>query len=99
MSKVIKILIILIILIFLCLGIAVGFSNVQAVRVDYLVGHGELPLILLVLATLAFGFIVGWALGLMRIAGLRVKLRKSRRRVEKLETENKALNNPALKDV
>lgn len=96
MLKVVKALVLLIVL---CLGIALALRNAQSVRVDYLLGHGQLSLILLLLAALAAGFIIGAALSLARVASLRTQLRRTRRRIEKLEAENKALNNPALRDV
>lgn len=95
MLKVIKAVVLLIVL---CLGIALALRNAQAVRVDYLLGQGQLSLILVILATLVAGFLLGAVLGIARIASLRTQLRKSNRRIEKLEAENKALHNPALKD-
>lgn len=96
MLKLIKVLILLAVLF---LGIILALHNAQSVDVNYLLGHAKLSLILLIWIALVVGFAIGLGLSLSRSVGMRGRLRKMRRRVHKLEAENKKLSNPALRDV
>ncbi len=66
--------------------------NTQPVRVNYLVGSGELRLAFLVLGVLGIGMVVGWLAALPRRWQHGRELRRLRAQTRRLEAELLALS-------
>ncbi|MFS0780792.1 LapA family protein [Bacillus sp. 1P06AnD] len=50
--------------------------NVDAVKVNYVFGHAEWPLILIIIGSVAIGSLVAWSLSIRRISLLKRKIKQ-----------------------
>lgn len=82
----------------LALGIAIAFYNATAVTVNYLFGHIELSLVVVMVGAMLFGFLLALILCASHNLAARREARRLRKRLRDAETELKNLRNLPLRD-
>jgi len=87
------------VLVVLCLGITIAFFNATPVSVNYLFGHVQLSLVVVMVGALVFGFVLALILCASHLWAVRLEARRLRRRLHDAETELKNLRNLPLRDV
>ncbi len=91
-----RLLVTLLLLATFCLGAAISYYNWNSVRVDYLAGQAELPLIALMLAAFVMGMLLMGLMNLARLYMLGREARRHQRQIRELESELRSLRNLPL---
>lgn len=94
-----RIFVIVVLVLVLCIGATIGYFNAQPIRLDYLAGQIELPLIALVLADFFLAVLLTLLVCGGRILSLKGEARRLRKQLRDAEAELKTLRNIPLKDV
>lgn len=82
----------------LALGITVAFFNAKPVSVNYLFGHIELSLVVVMIGAMIFGFALALVLCASHSWAMKLEARRLRRRLRDAETELKNLRNLPFRD-
>lgn len=82
----------------LCLGAALSYYNLAPVRLHYLAGQVELPLIAVMLGAFLAGMLLGLLVGLVRQITQRAELAAVRRQLRNAQAELKNLRSLPLRE-
>ena len=79
-------------------GAVLCWVNSQPITVDYLLGEQEIPLIVLLVVTLLFGFLLAYIAMLPRATRRRAELQRLKRKLHNAEQEVRNLRNLPIQD-
>jgi putative membrane protein len=89
---------IILIVLALFLGMMLAMVNAESVKVDYLFGEKNLPLIALLIIDLLIGLAIGAVIYAPKLLALRIELDRNKKKLAAAETELRNLRNLPAKD-